>query len=155
MSYSVKLVSRPMCSPVVSSAGCCQEKAYQRGERRPESLLQRAFSTKNPHFVHAWASFDCKAVSRSFPYGFHLPSFQFNVDMRSAKRGGKDTVRNHLKGQPSAQRPQPTTRVSAHLSRLNLKVRRAKSEKVSVLPTLCEGLVGHYRRGQAKAEHRP
>ena len=40
------------------------------------------------------ASCDCKAVSRSFPYGFHSPSRQYNIDLCLSKRDNtKRTVR--------------------------------------------------------------
>ena len=89
------------------------------GERRLEGLLN-----KNPHSLHAQASCDFKAVSRSFPYGFHLPLPQYNIDMVSVrdlrKRRKETPSANKLSLQPSANRPQPTTRVSTHLSRLKL-----------------------------------
>jgi hypothetical protein len=63
--------------------------------RDVESLLN-----KNPHSLHAQTSFNCKAVSRSLPYGFHWPSLQFNVNMVSVrdlqKKRKEDTPVNHL-----------------------------------------------------------
>ena len=152
MPYTVKLISKPMQSGTKLSWLLLSQSLSKSGERRLESL-----SNKNPHIVHDRASSDCKAVSRSFPYGFHLPSPQFNIDMVAVrdllKRRKERPSVNHLKLQLSAHRPQPTARISTHLSRLKFGGRRPKSKKGSILPTLFNGLMSHCRRGQSEDVH--
>ena len=46
---------------------------------------------KTPHNEHARVSFDCKAVSRSFPYGFHSSSSQTSSDMLSERSGKRES----------------------------------------------------------------
>ena len=78
MPYLIKLVSSPMQSgkEVIRlswSQSLSKSATF-------ESLLNR-----NPIIVHDRASFDCRAICRSFPYGFHLPSLQFSFDIFPVK----------------------------------------------------------------------
>ena len=120
MSYSLRFVKWPIQSGIDVSWFVLSQRLSKRSERRPESLLN-----KNPHAVHARASCDCKAVSRSFPYGFHSPALQSSFNMVSVRdlqkrRKEKPSV-NHLKLKPSTYCPQPAARVSTHLYTLKLK----------------------------------
>ena len=120
MSYLVKFVSWPIYSGSDFSWFFLSQSLSKSDERRLESLLN-----KNSHSLHDRASFDCKAVSRSFPYTFHLPTVQSKHDMVSVrdlqKEDKKDTVSKQSQPATSAP-PQPTTRVSTHLFRLKLEV---------------------------------
>ena len=121
-----------------------------------ESGERDTILNKNTHSEHAQASCDCKAVSRSFPYSFHLSPRQSKIDMLSVRDLQKRTKErpsiNHLKLQPSTHRPEPSTRALTHLPRLELGD-RAKSEKVSIRLTLYDWLISHCRRVHVKGVH--
>ena len=109
-------------------------------------------SQKNPHTEHARASFDWSAVSKSFPYAFHLPSPQYKVDMVSVRdlqnRRKTTPSKNHLKLQQPAHRPnQP---LASRPTSLDSRTTRAKFEKVFILPTLFNGLMSACGKGQSK-----
>ena len=85
--YTVKFVSSPMQSGMELSLLPRSQSLSKSGERSLEILFER-----NAHIEHDRASFECKAVSRSFPCDFHSPSRQSNFDivsMRSMEKGGK------------------------------------------------------------------
>ena len=96
MSYRVKFVNWPIQSGTEVRWLLSRESLSKSGERRLESLLN-----KNPHTEHAWASCDSKAVSRSFPYGSHLPLPQNSTDIVSVrdlqKKRKETTSANHHK----------------------------------------------------------
>ena len=107
MPYLVRFVNWPIQSGSKVSWLQLSKRLSKRGERRLESLLDR-----NPHSLHARASCDCKAVSRSFPYAFHLPSLQHSLDMvavRDLQKRRKDIVSKQSQlappQQPLASRP--------------------------------------------------
>ena len=94
--YLVRFTSEPMQSGTELSWLLLSQSLLRRGERSPENLLIR-----NPHCAHSRASCDCKAVSRSFPYSFHLSPRQSKIDMlsvRDLQRSRKETLSaSHLK----------------------------------------------------------
>ena len=89
--YAVKLVNDPIRSGTEFSRLSSNQSLSKRVRE-----VSRA-SDKDPHFVHAWASSDCKAVSRSFQYGFHLPFLQSTVNIFpvSELQREKTKVRKH------------------------------------------------------------
>ena len=115
--------------------------------RRGRESLQ----SDNSHTVHDRASLDCKAVSKSFPYGFHLPLLQSNFDMvsqRSAERRREKPSVNHLKLQLSAYRPKTAgERVNPPLKAQNRALRAAPNS--IILPVRPDAALTHARMASA------
>ena len=135
MSYVVKFLSWPIHSGMEVSWLLLSQRLSKEWSGPPRKPFQ-----KNPHTEHDRASCDCNAVSRSFPYAFHLPSPQYSSDMVPVrdlqKRRKEAPSMNHLKLKPSTHCPQPATRVSTHLSRLKLEAGARRNPRKS-RPSFC------------------
>ena len=109
MPYTVRLINDPRESGTEINLFPPREKLSRRERESANDERESRVLSANPHIVHNRASRDCKAVSRSFPYGFHLPSLQSNFNMFSVRELQKRTKEipsiNYLNLQASAHRP--------------------------------------------------